>query len=160
MKQAITINPTKLSGRLTVPPSKSASHRLLICAALAKDKSIVKNVALSQDISATISAMRSLGSAILPCENGFVCSCGDFSAQNEPILIDCLESGSTLRFLIPIALAFGGSFRFTGRGRLLARPLEAYYKLCDERTLNTKRKKTKLYLAESLQVVNTRLQAM
>ncbi|MBR5157161.1 MAG: 3-phosphoshikimate 1-carboxyvinyltransferase [Clostridia bacterium] len=150
MEQTITITPTKLSGRLTVPPSKSAAHRLLICAALAKDKSIVKNVALSQDISATISAMRALGSTISECDNGFVCSSNEYNIKNEPILIDCSESGSTLRFLIPIALAFGGSFRFTGRGRLLSRPLDAYYKICDEKGIKYKKNENEIFFSGKL----------
>ena len=145
-----TINPTKLSGRITVPPSKSAAHRLLICAALAKDKSTVKNVALSQDISATISAMRALDCAISPCENGFVCSCGEYLEKDEPTLIDCSESGSTLRFLIPIALAFGGSFRFTGRSRLLSRPLDAYYKICDEKGIKYEKRENEIFFSGKL----------
>lgn len=131
MEQTI-ITPTKLSGRITVPPSKSAAHRLLICAALAKDKSVIKNVDLSQDISATISAMRALGSNILPADAGFVCSAGEYKAEENGTLIDCCESGSTLRFLIPIALSIGGKFRFTGRGRLLSRPLDAYFEICEK----------------------------
>ncbi len=149
MEQTI-ITPTKLSGRITVPPSKSAAHRLLICAALAKDKSLVKNVALSQDISATISAMRALGSTISECDNGFVCSSNEYNIKNEPTLIDCSESGSTLRFLIPIALAFGGSFRFTGRGRLLSRPLDAYYKICDEKGIKYEKREDEILFSGKL----------
>ncbi len=150
MEQTTTIIPSKLSGRLTVPPSKSAAHRLLICAALAKDKSVIKNVALSQDISATISAMRALGSIILPSDNGFVCSCGEYTKKDEPTLIDCSESGSTLRFLIPIALAFGGNFRFTGRGRLLSRPLNAYYKICDEKGIKYEKRENEIFFSGKL----------
>lgn len=129
MEQKV-IQPAKLSGSICVPPSKSAAHRLLICAALAEGKSVVENVDLSQDISATISAMRALGSRLEPEGTGFVCSGGAYEAQESGILIDCCESGSTIRFLIPIALAKGGAFRFTGRGRLLSRPLDAYFEIC------------------------------
>ncbi len=129
MENAVIV-PAKLAGRLTVPPSKSMAHRLLICAALANGKSLVENVDLSQDISATVSAMRALGSYMEQRGNGFICSGASIEREQKEVTIDCCESGSTLRFLIPIALAFGGKFRFCGRGRLLSRPLEPYYEIC------------------------------
>ena len=64
MERTITITPRKLSGSLEVPPSKSMAHRLLICASLASGRSVVDNLSLSEDISATIGAMRALGSSI------------------------------------------------------------------------------------------------
>ncbi len=128
--ERVVITPGKLSGHLVVPPSKSAAHRLLICAALAYGESRIENVDLSEDISATVSAMRALGSQMERSGNGFVCARGVEKAHHENTEIDCCESGSTLRFLIPIALAQGGSFRFTGRGRLLSRPLEPYFTIC------------------------------
>ena len=111
MENAVIV-PAKLAGRLTVPPSKSMAHRLLICAALANGKSLVENVDLSQDISATVSAMRALGSYMEQRGNGFICSGASIEREQKEVTIDCCESGSTLRFLIPIALAFGGKFRF------------------------------------------------
>lgn len=134
MKQVV-ITPKKLSGSLTVPPSKSAAHRLLICASLSAGESRIENVDLSQDISATISAARALGSQITETENGFLCKRGETCFSGET-LIDCAESGSTLRFFIPIALAFGGNFRFAGRGRLLERPLDSYFDICKEKGIH------------------------
>ena len=125
----LIITPGKLAGRVAVPPSKSAAHRLLICAALAGGGSTVENVDLSQDISATVSALRALGCRLEERGTGFVCTDRE-KTREEEVLIDCRESGSTLRFLIPIALALGGSFRFTGRGRLLDRPLEPHFDIC------------------------------
>lgn len=130
MEKAV-IEPAKLSGSLIVPPSKSAAHRLLIGAALAQGESLVENVDLSQDISATVSAMRALGSRMQMQGNAFLCSGGFSADEQKETVIDCGESGSTLRFIIPIALSFGGNFRFIGRGRLLSRPLEPYYEICE-----------------------------
>lgn len=138
MEKAV-LEPTKLSGSLVVPPSKSAAHRLLICAALAQGESLVENVDLSQDISATVSALRALGSRMEERGKTFVCSGERSGEKREETVIDCCESGSTLRFLIPIALAFGGSFRFCGRGRLLSRPLEPYFEICDRDGISYRR---------------------
>ena len=146
----VVITPTKLSGSLTVPPSKSAAHRLLICAALAKGESFVDNVDLSQDISATVSAMRALGCRLEPHKNGFLCSGSNNSSIKDNVLIDCCESGSTIRFLIPIALAFGGSFRFTGRGRLLDRPLDAYFDICKKDGISFEKRDSEIYFCGRL----------
>lgn len=146
----VVITPTKLSGSLTVPPSKSAAHRLLICAALAKGESFVDNIDLSQDISATVSAMRALGSSLEQKGEGFLCRGGSYLPDKDGILIDCCESGSTIRFLIPIALAFGGSFRFTGRGRLLDRPLDAYFDICKKDGISFEKRDSEIYFSGKL----------
>lgn len=132
MENAVIV-PNKLSGKLVVPPSKSAAHRLLICAALAAGESTVENVDLSQDVCATVTAMRALGSRLEQRGEDFVCSGGVLRESSARTVIDCCESGSTLRFLIPIALAAGGEFLFRGRGRLLSRPLEPYFAICREK---------------------------
>lgn len=121
MKKAI-ISPSPLCGKITAPPSKSEAHRAIICAALAKGRSVIKNIALSDDILATIGAVKALGAEIRE-ENGtlFIDSSKIFSAKNA--LIDCYESGSTLRFMLSIAAAGGVSCTFSGRGRLPERPL-------------------------------------
>ncbi len=136
--QRVVIVPKKLSGSLTVPPSKSAAHRFLICASLSSGESRIENVDLSQDISATISAARALGCEMTETENGFLCKRGEACFEEEA-LIDCAESGSTLRFFIPIALAFGGRFRFAGRGRLLERPLDSYFDICREQGIHVEK---------------------
>ena len=105
----IQITPTPLSGTITPPPSKSQSHRLVIAAALSGEQSVLHHLAESQDITATRRCMKLL---LDP-------------AVDEPLL-DCGESGSTLRFLLPIALVLRGGGRFTGRGRLMERPLGPY----------------------------------
>jgi 3-phosphoshikimate 1-carboxyvinyltransferase len=112
----LTITPRKLHGTITPPPSKSYSHRALIAAALAGAEGGVENLANSKDITAT---RRCLDALAQP---------GD-----ELPLLDCGESGSTLRFLIPVALALRGGARFTGQGRLMERPQKPYFDLFDQK---------------------------
>ena len=122
------IRPSQLKGEVVVPPSKSLAHRAVICSALAGgDFSRIKNIALSDDIKATIAGMEKLKNVI--SQRLAAGSPGKPAVQEKltgPIEIDCNESGSTLRFLIPIAAALGGEYIFTGRGRLVERPLGPY----------------------------------
>ncbi len=119
----LTITPVKLSGTVTPPPSKSQAHRLLICAALAGEGSVIHNLADSQDIRATRRCLAELTT----------------DRRTLPEL-DCGESGSTLRFLIPIALALRGGGVFTGQGRLMERPQKPYFDLFDEKGIRYERK--------------------
>ncbi len=125
-----TILPKTLCGTLCVPPSKSAAHRAVICAALSGGTSTIQNIAFSDDLTATISAMETFGAHITKSENS-VRVCGIKSAPQSELFVDCNESGSTLRFLIPLAWIFGIKVHFSGRGRLLSRPLSAYFDLCN-----------------------------
>jgi len=110
----MTVNflPSFASGSLAAPPSKSLTHRYLICAALAGGESEVHEPASGEDIDATIR----------------------FLEASENVL-DCGESGSTLRFVLPICLLSGEEYRFTGSGRLLERPLQVYETICREQGL-------------------------
>jgi len=117
----IKILPSSLSGSITIPASKSACHRSIICAALSNGTSIIKNCGTSADIDATLSGMRALGASFQEC-NGYL----EFSGIKPPksCTISCNESGSTLRFLLPIAAALGVNATFTGEGRLPTRPIK------------------------------------
>lgn len=123
----ILIKPSVLKGKVDIPASKSVAHRMLICAALADGQSQIKGLNYSKDIEATILAMSEL-SAEFPV--GQHCSNIQhvFGTQNIPekAIIDCNESGSTLRFIIPIAAALGVETEFHGRGRLPQRPIDIY----------------------------------
>ncbi len=123
----------RLSGDVYVPSSKSLTHRYLIAAALSGGCT-VRNVSFSEDIYATIRCLKALG---LNCstdeQNGTVCvekgekPCGE-------ALFDCGESGSTLRFFLPIALQLcEQGAKFIGAGRLLARPQQPYYDIFDQK---------------------------
>ncbi len=132
----VCIRPTKLTGHVTPPPSKSEAHRLLIAAALAKGESSVTNVALSQDILATLGCIETLGCKVKQVAKGEYLIRGvervATRSEDAPLpVFDCGESGSTLRFFIPIALAVCGGGEFIGRGRLMQRPLTPYFNLFD-----------------------------
>lgn len=121
MKQA-TITPSKLKGEVTVPPSKSMAHRAIICACLAKGKSVIDNIDFSDDIESTIENMRAMGADIQVDGNKlYIDGKNTFSA--EKATLDCRESGSTLRFLLPVASVGGIDATFTGRGRLPERTI-------------------------------------
>jgi len=124
----VRITPKILKGEVTSPPSKSATHRAIICAALAKGKSIITPFVASADITATINAMKSLGT-LIEIDGEKIIIDGNTTFSNKDCDIDCYESGSTLRFLIPIAAAGGCNAVFTGRGKLPTRPLDTYINL-------------------------------
>ena len=147
-----TIQPSAAHGRMTAPPSKSMAHRLLICAALAEGTSVIRNIELSQDILATIDCLKALG-ADVSCEDGkaFVqgmamrrddpekaaermSTTGTSAAGTpeafEPAILPCRESGSTLRFLIPLCLLNDLPYTLTGSRRLFERPLKVYENIC------------------------------
>lgn len=120
----IKINPTKLKGYVNVPASKSIAHRMLICSALANGKSIIGNINYSKDIEATINAMKALGAEIFTDKNN--AEINGILHIPEKSVINCNESGSTLRFIIPVATALGVKTEFHGRGRLPQRPIDIY----------------------------------
>ena len=120
----ITINPKPLKGVVDIPASKSVAHRMIICAALAQGKSVIKNVYPSKDIIATIEAMKALGAHIELKEDTATIRGIDVSSENA--VIDCCESGSTLRFLIPVVCALGTNATFIGQGKLPQRPITPY----------------------------------
>ena len=125
-----TISPANLSGNVTVPSSKSINHRAIIAASLTSGTSHLSNVSLSDDIRATIGAMEQLGADIRidgsNLEIQGIPATSFLSHSEEEIVIDCAESGSTLRFLIPILCLFPRKFRLLGRGKLLERPLTPF----------------------------------
>lgn len=120
----IKINPTKLKGYVNIPASKSIAHRMLICSALANGKSIIGNINYSKDIDATINAMKALGAEIFTDKNN--AEINGIVHTPKKSVIDCNESGSTLRFIIPVATALGIKTEFHGRGRLPQRPIDIY----------------------------------
>lgn len=159
--ERMLLQPARLSGRVTVPPSKSIAHRAVLCAALAGEgTSLLRNIALSDDIAATIRGATALGARFEQRKDGWQVSGADrISRENrlgcpkdcptqerEPVLIDCNESGSTLRFLVPIALALGRPARFVGRGNLGRRPLDAYYNIMKEQGIAYRAKEQELDL--------------
>ena len=117
----ITLQPGKLRGNVTAIPSKSMAHRLLICAALADKPTQLICQGSSMDIDATIACLQTLGANIEKTGNGF----SIFPISKPPVsaVLPCRESGSTLRFLLPIVGALGIDATFLMEGRLPQRPL-------------------------------------
>lgn len=130
----LQITPRRLSGSVTPPPSKSMAHRLIIAAALGSGISTVANIAFSDDIAATLRCIEALGARWEEVSPGTlrICGCGGKAREGDLPRFDCGESGSTLRFFIPIALAVAGGGIFTGRGRLMQRPQQPYFDLFAE----------------------------
>lgn len=117
------ISPFKAFGEVTAPPSKSAGHRSLICAAFCDRPVMVYNCGESNDITATVEALRALGADIT--REGSTVTVSPLKRNNRDCIIDCNESGSTARFMIPIAAALGAdNVTFTGHGRLPERPFD------------------------------------
>lgn len=121
----ITLNPHKLCGRITPPPSKSISHRALICAALADGESHITNLLDCDDITATAQALRELGTYV--GIRGTECTVRGIQTVAQTACIDCIESGSTLRFMIPVVAALGCEATFHGKGKLPTRPIIPYF---------------------------------
>lgn len=125
----VEIIPSKALGKLKAPPSKSCAHRLLISAALADGVSVIENIGTNDDIVATIDCLRALGAEI-NIKKTTATVCGINSSQKKELLkLFCNESGSTLRFLIPLSLVFADKTEFTGKGRLMERPQSVYEEL-------------------------------
>lgn len=121
MLQAV-ITPSILKGEVTIPPSKSDVHRAIICAALSMGKCRVSPVVLSNDIKATIACINSLG-AKTQLEGDVLTVDATDMFKNKTAVLDCGESGSTLRFFVPVAAMDGVETEFVGHGSLLSRPI-------------------------------------
>ncbi len=121
-----------LQGKVEAPPSKSMAHRFLICGGLAGE-SMIENISLSEDISATMGCLSHFGVDVSFFEN--VARIAQKTNKNDDAVcaFDCKESGSTLRFFIPLALAAGKKAIFSGAGRLMERPLTVYENLAKEK---------------------------
>ena len=135
----VEITPKKLGGTICIPPSKSVSHRAVMCAALSQGTSVITNILLSDDITATCKAMEILGAEIKYEENEekrfTLTITGVSHPDTEGKIIDCIESGSTLRFIIPLLALKARNSRVIGRGRLVERPMQPYYDIFDEQDI-------------------------
>lgn len=128
MKKKLT--PFTPEGTIRLQPSKSILHRALICAALAPGTSELLNFAWSDDIQATARCLEGLGLCRINVR-GAVCTVEGGLKLAGHTQLDCGESGSTIRFLMPLAMN-GAEHIFEGRGRLMQRPFEPYARICEE----------------------------
>lgn len=142
--------PSRPFGHISAPPSKSMAHRLLICGALAGGRSVIRGLSDSDDVRATLACLAALG-ATYTKTGDTVTICG-FDPRKQHACPDlfCNESGSTLRFLVPLCLLGGGVRRFVGSRTLFARPLSVYEDICREGGMRFERGEDSLTLEGSL----------
>ncbi len=147
----VTIRASGCGGTIQAPPSKSDAHRLLLCAGLAPGESVIHRIAPSEDLLATMDCLRALGATVSYDGESAVIRGADPLKMPEGAVLPCRESGSTLRFFLPLALLSGHTAHFTGSSTLLNRPLSVYETICRERRLLFRRSNDRLTVAGPLQ---------
>jgi 3-phosphoshikimate 1-carboxyvinyltransferase len=142
-EKSVILQAAPIQGGIRIPPSKSLSHRALMGAALAEGTSRISNLILSEDILATIEAMRQMGAEIqLEEQDGRYVAVVTGATKpggqerRERMDYDCKESGSTIRFIIPLALLFAKEASYTGSGKLVERPQSVYTELFDQKGID------------------------
>ena len=128
----IEILPSVANGEIKAPPSKSVAHRLLICAALSDGVSVISDLDFNDDITATIECLKGFGAEINICGSVATIKGIDFSKALKNIRVNCNESGSTLRFLIPLSTLISDETLFCGSERLISRPQSVYKTVFDK----------------------------
>ena len=133
----IKIKPGNLKGTIEIPPSKSYSHRAVIAAALAENgkKSKIDNLKFSVDITTTTDIMENWGAEIERFESALEIIGNGGKVAPRDKYVQCNESGSTIRFLIPVGITSENELVFDGKGKLVDRPLDSYYKIFKEQGL-------------------------
>lgn len=141
------IYPSKANGKITAPPSKSMAHRYLICAGLSDGISTIHNIDLSEDIKATICCLQELGASIkIENNTAIVKGVGLKIFDRSNLELNCNESGSTLRFFIPITLLSNALVVLKGSKTLLTRPLSVYEKIFTEQRIKYSHNETSIAL--------------
>lgn len=135
----VTVFPSTLSGDVKAPPSKSMAHRLLIAAGLAEGTSVIRGIADSEDVLATLDLLSALGADCQKQGDTVTVTGTDPRRAAVRGVPSCRECGSTLRFFIPLCLLSEGEITLTGSERLFARPLGVYEDLCREQGLTFRR---------------------
>lgn len=130
----VKVYPSKVNGAIKPPSSKSISHRAIICASLSKGKSIISNVDVSDDIIATVNAFKNLGVKFNIFNKTIEVESKGISHLQQEKMIDCNESGSTIRFLIPL-MSNAYKTQFKGKSSLLKRPFTIYEDIFNNQNL-------------------------
>ena len=138
----VTVFPSTAHGTVSAPPSKSMAHRLLLCAGLASGESRIENVANSRDVQATIASIRALGAHVALFGGTAVVNGCDPRMRTNTVTLPCSESGSTLRFCLPLCLLCDAPAILTGTETLLSRPLSVYKTLLEKRGVDMEAKRT------------------
>ncbi len=153
----VIVEKGKASGRILAPPSKSMAHRMLMGAGFSKGTSVIGNIDLSEDVKATLGILEALG-AEYQIKNAEVTMKGiggkQIKVQRQ---LDAKESGSTLRFFIPILLTGGGKSKLTGAKSLFARPLGIYEEICKEQGIRFEKGRDSLELEGQLQAAHYKI---
>ena len=131
----VTINKGVACGKVTAPPSKSMAHRLLISAAMADGISHLYGVSDCEDVRATLDCLRSFGVRVSVAGSDITVYGRDMRDAVATGILCCRESGSTLRFMIPIAMLTGSTVMFSGEGKLMSRPMDVYKTMAEEHGL-------------------------
>lgn len=149
----IEIKLSTLCGDIIAPPSKSIAHRFLICGALSRGECRINGVSESEDMKATIGCLSSLGANVQRESDTVTIFCG-LNPQKE-VTLDCIESGSTLRFMIPVALASGAKkITFKGSERLIARGVEVYEEVFADKGVRIEKDKNEIVVSGTLESGN------
>ena len=151
----VKVTPSKVNGNVKIPASKSMAHRALICASLSDGTSIVSNVTNSKDIEATVGCMKALGAKIKQLdETTYEVTGTNLFKQEGNITCNANESGSTLRFLIPLAACTNAEVKFLGQGRLLQRPMDVYANEFKEQNIEFNQSDKEIIVSGNLQAKN------
>lgn len=130
----VTIHPSRAVGTVQAPPSKSMGHRALLCGALSGG-SVIKNLSYSKDIEATLNCLEAMGATVTRNDDCVaIGGLNPFSLPQSPVL-PCNESGSTLRFFIPLCMLSGQSATLKGSERLFQRPLTVYEEIAADQNI-------------------------
>lgn len=129
----VSILPGKSFGEVLAPASKSMAHRLLICAGMSEGKSVIHNVSSSEDMLATIDCLTTLGAECIRSGNTVTVQGVDLRKAEPSSSLYCRESGSTLRFMLSLALVSGHDIRLCGKEALMRRPMDVFGSLCKDK---------------------------
>ena len=153
----VTITPGQARGTVSAPPSKSMAHRMLMGAGLAGGVSVIENIDLSEDIKATLGILEALGGEYSFAHRTVTMHGIGKAGIRTKTVLDSKESGSTLRFFIPLVLTGEGDYEFTGARRLFERPLGVYEDICKEQGISFVKGETGLKVAGKLQATHYRI---
>ena len=134
----VKVTPSKAFGSVTAPPSKSMAHRALICCALSNGGE-VNNITFSEDIKATLGCLVALGAKAEISESSVKIGGLSIDAVKNDVTLDCKESGSTLRFMLPLCMLTDKKITLKGAKRLFERPLSVYESICREQGIDFKK---------------------
>jgi len=128
------VKPSRGEGSVFAPPSKSMAHRYMICAALARGESIIKNINYSEDVLATIDCISALGAEVIKNTDSLIIR-GQGLCTSGELKLNCRECGSTLRFMVPLAMLRDEESLLTGSETLLSRPMSVYENIAADQEL-------------------------